>query len=809
MLRVDLGCGASKPDGFVGVDILPGPGVDIVADLNQQFPFPDNSVDEIRAYDAIEHLRDKMLTMNEIWRVCKPGAKVDIFVPSTDGRGAFQDPTHVSFWNINSFFYYCVDFPAYIKLCKKYGFNGSFKVIKLQNEESPNRVIHVRAKLLVVKPRDISESALKQIPLHINSTGIRLEKTLSVYQIAEATPKSSSSKSFPKEVIEAPNFFQEIRELEHYYHCKYQWVNDLHQSILENKNSEPWYNIAELFTQNSNFIPLYFSEFNLKDIYIKRAAILEYILQQNNHEIDFGFKNTLSTRRKTRLGILAAHYQPSAETFAALPVYEYLSREFEVILYSITQTGHPLEQYCQSCANSFKVLPTHLADQVDAIRSDDLDILFIATNVTAVANQVCLLSLHRLARIQVTSGGSVVTTGMRHVDYYISGKLTDYSADSEQHYREKLVRLEGAAHCFSYGPDIEKSTYKADRAKLDIPETSIVFTSGANFFKIIPELIHTWAKIIAAVPNSVLMLFPFGPNWSNTYPKEAFVKYLHTVFLEHEVKSDRLIVLDPQPIPNREDIKQYFKIADVYLDSYPFAGTTSLVEPLQVGLPVIARRGACFRAAMGAALLLDIEIPNLVAHDEESYINLAISLGTNPELRRQKSEQIKQAMKSNPRFLDSRNYSAQIGALFQELFQKYQSDVLDKEFKLRDTNLIIFPDWSQPEEVLLPELQVVLEAVARHPEKGQMTLLIDTSGISAEDADLAISSVAMNLMMESDLDVSEGPEISLVTQLSEVQWQALLPRLQGRVRLEYENQEAIAESGVREVAAIALDSLSS
>ncbi len=39
--------------------------------------------------------------MNEIWRICKPGATLDILVPSTDGRGAFQDPTHVSFWNIN------------------------------------------------------------------------------------------------------------------------------------------------------------------------------------------------------------------------------------------------------------------------------------------------------------------------------------------------------------------------------------------------------------------------------------------------------------------------------------------------------------------------------------------------------------------------------------------------------------------------------------------------------------------------------------------------------------------------------------
>jgi hypothetical protein len=50
----------------------------------------------------------------------------------------------------------------------------------------------------------------------------------------------------------------------------------------------------------------------------------------------------------------------------------------------------------------------------------------------------------------------------------------------------------------------------------------------------------------------------------------------------------------------------------------------------------------------------------------------------------------------------------------------------------------------------------------------------------------------MNLLMQEDLDVSEGPEISFVGQLGEIQWKALLPRVQARIVLENENQEAIA-----------------
>lgn len=88
---------------------------------------PDNSVGVIRAYDAIEHLKNPIHTMNEAFRVLAPGGFLLISVPSTDGRGAFQDPTHVSFWNENSFWYYTRSAQArYVPESK-----GRFQVAKL------------------------------------------------------------------------------------------------------------------------------------------------------------------------------------------------------------------------------------------------------------------------------------------------------------------------------------------------------------------------------------------------------------------------------------------------------------------------------------------------------------------------------------------------------------------------------------------------------------------------------------------------------------------------------------------------------
>lgn len=594
-------------------------------------------------------------------------------------------------------------------------------------------------------------------------------------------------------LFSSPIHFHKSEEANNYYGYMQGWVNYFYTSIF-NKNSLPIpQGIVNYFAQCANFIPTYFNEENLKELYVKRAAIIEHFLKNNGCQVNYEFPERPVNRKKIRVGILAAHFMPGSETFAYLPVYEYLSREFEVILYSLNQTGHPLEQYCQSCANYFKLLPQDLTTQVNAIRADDLDILFVATNVTAITNQICLLVTHRLARNQVTSGGSLVTTGMQHIDYYVSGTLTEPSPIAQEQYREELIKLEGTAHCFSYGCDEAKSTIKVDRESLGIAEDSVIFISGANFFKITFELIHTWVTILLEVPNSVLVLLPYGPNWSNSYPKKVFENNLNEVLSEYGLSKDRLIILDPQPVPNREDVKEYYKIADVYLDSYPFAGTTSLVEPLQVTLPVIARQGNSFRSAMGAAMIRSLDVSDLVADSEESYIKIAVALGINPELRQQKRAEIKAKMQNNPAFLDSRSYSAKIGNLFQKLFNNYQITAMNEKLSLRDNNFIIFPDWNQSEESIGSELQGVIKTFATHRVRNTTTLLIDTSNITAEDAEMFLSSVAMNLMMAEDIDITEDLQISLVGELSHNQWKALLASIQGRIVLECENKEAVAQ----------------
>ena len=103
LYAIDLCGGFNKPNGYISIDKYNG---DITADLNEGIPFADNSCGIVRAYDALEHLHDIQFTMKEIHRVLAPGGILLSQTPSTDGRGAWQDPTHVSFWNENSFWYW-------------------------------------------------------------------------------------------------------------------------------------------------------------------------------------------------------------------------------------------------------------------------------------------------------------------------------------------------------------------------------------------------------------------------------------------------------------------------------------------------------------------------------------------------------------------------------------------------------------------------------------------------------------------------------------------------------------------------------
>jgi hypothetical protein len=128
--------------------------------------------------------------------------------------------------------------------------------------------------------------------------------------------------------------------------------------------------------------------------------------------------------------------------------------------------------------------------------------------------------------------------------------------------------------------------------------------------------------------------------------------------------------------------------------------------------------------------------------------------------------------------------------------------------RLREINIILFPDWQQPEESLCLQLEGVMTTLLAHKESSKITALLDTSNISEEDANLVLSSVIMNILMQEDLDETDVPEVSLLGTLSEMQWKALLPCIHYRVVLENENQQAVAQAGAASLPSLKAANLS-
>jgi SAM-dependent methyltransferase len=98
-LKLDLGCGTRKRDGFVGVDARAFAGVDQVIDLgdtSKPWPWDDASVDEVNASHVVEHFtaEQRIHFVNELYRVLKPGAKALLTVPHWCSQRAYGDLSH-------------------------------------------------------------------------------------------------------------------------------------------------------------------------------------------------------------------------------------------------------------------------------------------------------------------------------------------------------------------------------------------------------------------------------------------------------------------------------------------------------------------------------------------------------------------------------------------------------------------------------------------------------------------------------------------------------------------------------------------
>ena len=112
---IDIGCGAKKKDGRIGIDRVDAPQVDIVTDIERGLPFfPDQSVDEIHCRSVLEHIHNFDHLLREMMRVLKKDGKAYIFVPHFSNPYYYSDPTHVRHFGLYTLYYF-VDYPLQLR----------------------------------------------------------------------------------------------------------------------------------------------------------------------------------------------------------------------------------------------------------------------------------------------------------------------------------------------------------------------------------------------------------------------------------------------------------------------------------------------------------------------------------------------------------------------------------------------------------------------------------------------------------------------------------------------------------------------
>jgi hypothetical protein len=379
---------------------------------------------------------------------------------------------------------------------------------------------------------------------------------------------------------------------------------------------------------NGNSSLMYFNRFNLIEYYRDRARLVEWLMLSEGR--DLNWLPELRTDGDIRIGVLHGSMAPGTESYYLLAHLENsgLPRS-SVTLYTFDAGVSSLRIALEAWVKSVVTLPTDVGEAVRLIRGDDLDLLLVATNVTWGFPPETEVAAHRLARLQVVGAASPVTSGLASCDLYLSGQANELKEDAQDLYEERLVRLPGTIARYAFSHDRDPPTLSCSREQLGVSPAQTVFFSAANYYKLVPELMSVWINIVKACPDSVLVLMPFNPNWGKSYPSRIFAQRLLVYCTNSGLDTRRIRVIDK--VPTRADLHAIMSNCDVYLDSFPFSGGCSLIDPLTVGLPIVTLFGDTLRNGIAASMLPAAGLAGAICQTPLDYQQRAIRLALDVE----------------------------------------------------------------------------------------------------------------------------------------------------------------------------------
>ncbi len=431
-------------------------------------------------------------------------------------------------------------------------------------------------------------------------------------------------------------------------------VQDIHKAARVIDEADFRLALVSGFIDGFNITSVYGEDVPLRTLAVQRAELIRMFLELQGWARDVVPPPRDPNDEMIRLGILCPG--AGSETAAIRGHLSGLDRRvFNVIAYVPDEAATPISAAFADVADDFVSLPvSDIAACAEMLAAENLDILLAGANLTNTCRfPWTLLMAQRLARIQVAMHCCPLTTGFPTVDAYINGELNEPPTAAED-YTEQLLLVPGSSNHYMFPGDLPDPP-TLTRENLGVPDAALLLVSGANYFKIGPDLIDAWARIMEKADNAHLLLYPFNPNWTTHYPfKDGFLRFVQARFAEYNVSVERLHVIEAQQ--SRAPIRSILKLADLYLDSFPYSGAVSITDPLSMGCPPVVKEGTTARCRQSAAMLREIGLDVLVTRSIDDYVTLATRLLQDDSLRHEMAEAVRDVASSE------NSFNASIGA---------------------------------------------------------------------------------------------------------------------------------------------------
>lgn len=319
---------------------------------------------------------------------------------------------------------------------------------------------------------------------------------------------------------------------------------------------------------------------------------------------------------KLRVGFVSADFRQHSLAYFIEPLFAHYDRQrFEFFCYSNTlKTDEVTARLRAQVADWHDI--TALPDDSAAalVAADKIDVLIDLSGHTARSR--LLMFARKPAPVQITYVGYPNTTGLTAMDYRISDNFMDPPGVSDAMYTETVLRMPNSLWCYrppAFAPGVNPLPLLANGFA--------TFGSPHSIAKINQSVIDLWAKVLARVPGSRLLMA--GVPEGNT--RLRLLEKFHRLGIE-AVRIELLGKL------NVDDYFKFYHRVDVVLDAFPYAGGTTTCESLWMGVPVISLAGEFGVSRAGVSLLSGAQMPEYVAVGATQFVAIAEGLSKDAQV---------------------------------------------------------------------------------------------------------------------------------------------------------------------------------